>query len=243
MREKAILSQQREGLLGLSCEEDACQWEQRVSQVQDHLTDFYFAYNLPIQLLHQLIDNLLSHSSNGHECPPRLSLRFNPELAPLQMVLKQAEKYESLPPEERATVDHHLQELIVVLLKTMISDQLAFVHIAKRWFTTTDFKYVLDHRIGTGKIGGKAAGMLLAYKILQNTAPEIFDQIVLPRSYFVGADVFYDFMAVNHVEFMNQKYKTPEQIRADYPAIQAQYAQARFPRGNRRPIARCALEK
>lgn len=229
VREKAILSQQREGLLGLSCEEDACQWEQRVSQVQDHLTDFYFAYNLPIQLLHQLIDNLLSHPNNGHECSSRLSLRFNPELAPLQMVLKQAEKYESLPPEERAAVDHHLQELIVVLLKTMISDQLAFVHIAKRWFTTADFKYVLEHRIGTGKIGGKAAGMLLAYKILQNTAPEIFDQIVLPRSYFVGADVFYDFMAVNHVEFMNQKYKTPEQIRADYPAIQAQYAQARFP--------------
>ncbi len=38
---------------------------------------------------------------------------------------------------------------------------------------------ILEHRIGTGKIGGKAAGLLLAYKILQNTAPEIFERIQL----------------------------------------------------------------
>ena len=42
---------------------------------------------------------------------------------------------------QRATVDHHLQELRVVLLKSLISDQLAFIHIAKHWFTTADFNY------------------------------------------------------------------------------------------------------
>lgn len=229
VRDKAVLSQQREGLIDPLWEEDAVQWEQRLNQIQEHLTDFYYAYNLPLDLLHHIIENLLAHSANGNGFPPKLGLRFNPELAPLEMVLKQAEKYEALPSEQLATVDHHLQELLVVLLKMIVSDQLAFVHIAKRWFTTADFKYVLEHRIGTGKIGGKAAGMLLAYKILQNTAPEILEQIVLPRSYFVGADVFYDFMAINHVEFMNQKYKSAEQIRADYPGIQSQYARARFP--------------
>ena len=33
---------------------------------------------------------------------------FNPELAPLEMVLKQAEKYESLPAEQCEKVNHHL---------------------------------------------------------------------------------------------------------------------------------------
>ena len=229
VREKAVLSQQREGLIDPLWEEDALQWERRLQQVQDHLTDFYYAYNLPLRLLHQIIDNLLTNSPNGNDFPSKLSLRFNPELAPLEMVLKQAEKYEALSSEQRTTVDHHLQELLVVLLKMIVSDQLAFVHIAKRWFTTADFKYVLDHRIGTGKIGGKAAGMLLAYKILQNTAPEILEQIILPRSYFLGADIFYDFMAINDLEFMNQKYKSPEQIQADHPEIQSKYARARFP--------------
>ncbi len=70
---------------------------------------------------------------------------------------------------------------------------------------------------------------MLAYKILQNTAPEIFEKIILPRSYFMGADVFYDFMAVNKLEFLDQKYKAIEQIRAEYPKIQERYANARFP--------------
>jgi Pyruvate phosphate dikinase, AMP/ATP-binding domain len=69
----------------------------------------------------------------------------------------------------------------------------------------------------------------LAYKILQNTAPEVFEKISLPRSYFIGADVFYDFMAANGLEFLNQKYKSAEQIREDYPKIDEQYAAARFP--------------
>ncbi|HEY3476092.1 MAG TPA: PEP/pyruvate-binding domain-containing protein, partial [Anaerolineales bacterium] len=165
----------------------------------------------------------------GRSVPPDHSLPFNPELAPLEMVLRQAEKYEALPDDQRAAVDHHLQELCVVLLKSLVSDQLAFIHIARRWFNTRDFNMILERRIGTGKIGGKSAGLLLAYKILQNTAPEVFEKITLPRSYFIGADVFYDFMAGNHLEFLNQKYKTAEQIRDEYPTIQEKYSAARFP--------------
>jgi len=227
VREKCVLSQEREGIIAPMQKENAEQWNLRVHRVQRTLTDFYFAYNLPLEILHKIIDGLLEERHNGES--PELRLRFNPELAPLEMVLKQAEKYEALPDDRRLDVDHQLQELRVVLLKSLISDQLAFIRIAKQWFTTADFSYVVGHRIGTGKIGGKAAGMLLAYKILQNTAPDIFKQIVLPRSYFVGANVFYDFMALNNVEFVAQKYKSAEQIRSEFPEIQAKYARARFP--------------
>ncbi len=227
VREKAVLSQQREGIVAPLQNEDASQWDLRFHRVQRTLTDFYFAYNLPLEILHTIIDGLLAERHNGDS--PELRLRFNPELAPLEMVLKQAEKYEALPEEQRLSVDHTLQELRVVLLKSTISDQLAFIHIARQWFTTADFNYVLEHRIGTGKIGGKAAGMLLAYKMLQSSAPEICQQIVLPRSYFLGANVFYDFMAMNNVEFIAQKYKSAEQIRAEFPAIQSRYAHSRFP--------------
>ena len=227
VREKAVLSQQREGIIASLQNEEPSQWDLRFHRVQRTLTDFYFAYNLPLEILHNIIDGLLEDRHNGDS--PELRLRFNPELAPLEMVLKQAEKYEALPDDQRRSVDHQLQELHVVLLKSTISDQLAFIHIARQWFTTADFNYVLEHRIGTGKIGGKAAGMLLAYKILQSTSPEICQQIVLPRSYFLGANVFYDFMAMNNVEFIAQKYKSAEQIRADFPAIQSRYAHSRFP--------------
>lgn len=229
VKEKAIQSQQREGMSDGFLEENAEQWELRWSRVRRTLTDFYFAYNLPIEILHHILDEIRAPQADGRSVPPDHSLPFNPELAPLEMVLRQAEKYEALNNEERTAVDHHLQELRVVLLKSLVSDQLAFIHIARRWFTASDFNRILERRIGTGKIGGKAAGMLLAYKILQNTAPEIFHQIHLPSSYYIGADVFYDFMAANDLEFLNQKYKTAEQIREEYPKIQAQYANSRFP--------------
>jgi Pyruvate phosphate dikinase, AMP/ATP-binding domain len=229
VKEKAIQSQQREGIYNGPLEENAEQWDLRWSRVRRTLTDFYFAYNLPIEILHSILNDLQRPQADGRSISPDHILPFNPELAPLEMVLRQAEKYEALPKDERAAVDHHLQELRVVLLKSLVSDQLAFIHIGRRWFTATDFNIILERRIGTGKIGGKAAGLLLAYKILQNTAPEIFDQINLPQSYFIGADVFYDFLTGNHLEFLNQKYKTVEQIREEYPKIQEQYAHARFP--------------
>ena len=229
VKEKAVQSQQREGILNGLMEENAEQWELRWSRVRRTMTDFYFAYNLPVEILHHILDEIITPQPDGSSVTPDHSLPFNPELAPLEMVLRQAEKYEILPEEQKDEIDHHLQELRVVLLKSLVSDQLAFIHIARRWFTANDFNMILERRIGTGKIGGKAAGLLLAYKILQNTAPEIFNQINLPRSYFIGADVFYDFMAANELEFLNQKYKTAEQIREDYPKIQEKYSSARFP--------------
>jgi hypothetical protein len=229
IKEKAILSQQREGIYNGPLTETAEKWDLRWSRVRRTLTDFYFAYNLPIEILYQILDEVLTPQAEGRSISPDHSLPFNPELAPLEMVLRQAERFEALPESERAAVDHHLQELRVVLLKSLVSDQLAFIHIARRWFTSADFHMILERRIGTGKIGGKSAGLLLAYKILQNTAPEIFQKIHLPRSYFIGADVFYDFLAGNHLEFLNQKYKTAEQIRDEYPRIQEKYTSARFP--------------
>ncbi len=232
VREKAILSQKREGLYDLERPESTEQWELRYHRVRRMLTDFYFAYNLPVELLHQIIDSVVGRTDGeeGERLSSDLALRFNPELAPLEMVLRQAEVYESLPAEQRASVDHHLQELRVVLLKSLISDQLAFIRIAKHWFSVADFHYVLDHRIGTGKIGGKAAGMLLGYKILMSLAPELADRIVIPRSYFIGADVFYEFLALNDLDFINnQKYKPLDQIRRDYPEIQERFTCARFP--------------
>jgi hypothetical protein len=224
-REKAILSQTREGLTNPLVQEPSAQWEQRLELIRDYLTDFYFAYNLPMDLLHRLLGEALAPRNSQ----PEPTLHFNAELAPIDLLLKQAEQFEALPTDERAKVSHHLQEITVVLTKTMVSDQLGFVSVAKHWLTSADFRLIQNQRIGTGKIGGKAAGMLLAYKILRGVGSKIADRVILPRSYFVGADVFYDFMALNGLEHVNQKYKTLEEITADYPHIQEEHVRARFP--------------
>src|SRR5262249_7731167 len=121
-----------------------------------------------------------------------------------------------------------MEEIIVVLVRTIISDQLSFVRVAKQWFTAGDFEFIRSRRIGSGKIGGKAAGMLLAWKILQQAAPELGQHVSLPPSYFVGANVFYDFKALNQLEH-NQKYKSADEIRAEYEPLVQAHLQARFP--------------
>jgi hypothetical protein len=129
---------------------------------------------------------------------------------------------------------HHLEEITVVLIKGMISDQLHFVGIAKRFFTIADLKEIRRRRIGRGRIGGKAAGLLLASKILQHAQAEgeldIDIPLVVPDSYYIGADVFYDLHELNNLhEFHNQKYKSSEEIIADYPKVVEATTQARFP--------------
>lgn len=246
VREKAILSQKREGLYDPFAQELPEIWEERLRQVRDHLTDFYFAYNLPHELFEDIVQEVMADRKLQ---PEDVILPFNPELAPWDLLFAQGEEFESYPPEKRAQVRHHLQEIIVVLIKSMISDQLGFVGIAKEWFTVTDLKEIRRRRIGRGKIGGKAAGLMLAWKILQQEDDDelalsevegqvekevegidIKSHLVIPDSYFIGADVFYDFLSLNRLhDTLNQKYKTRERIEADYPAIRESYIGGRFP--------------
>jgi len=231
VKEKAILSQEREGLSDPLIQEAAEVWQQRVDQIRDHLTDFYFACNLPYTLFEEIVRAVLAERAPGQ----KVTLPFNPELAPWQILLTQAKEYSALPLDQHKRVSHHLEEITVVLIKSMISDQIAFVRLAKEFLDIDDFELIGEHRIGEGKIGGKAAGMLLAWKILQREDPEneidMRSHVVIPASYFIGADVFYDFHALNELsEFINQKYKTKEEIEADYPRIQEAYACGKFPR-------------
>ena len=232
VREKAVLSQQREGLSDPLAEETAKVWGERLSLVRDHLTDFYFAYNLSYSLFEVIVRTVLAERAPGQE----VSLPFNPELAPSNVLVAQAREYSDLAPEERRRVSHHLREITVVLIKSMISDQIGFVRLAKEFLDVDDFERIGRRRIGEGKIGGKAAGMMLAGKILARSDPEdeldLAGRVVVPESCFVGADVFYDFHSFNRLaEFVNQKYKNADEIAADYPHIQNTYAQGQFPEG------------
>lgn len=229
VREKAVASQQREGVVSPLEEEPLDVWEERLALIRDHLTDFYFAYNLH----HDLFQKIVTEVVSPRVPEQRVILSFNPEMAPWDLLFKQGEAYENSPPEQRAAFEHHLREIIVVLIKAMISDQLSFVRVARKYFTIKDLNEIRANRIGRGKIGGKAAGMLLAYKVLQRHAaahdidPE---RITIPDSWFLASDVYYNFHSSNDLfQFMNQKYKRPEQMREDYPQLYNTFLNSRLP--------------
>lgn len=156
---------------------------------------------------------------------------FDPEIIPESRLLHHAALIEQIPPENRADLEHHLTELKVILIRRMISDQLAYIDIAKKWFTISDLENIHQRRIGLGKVGGKAAGMLLADRILQDVAEDdLRASIQVPESYFLGSDLIYIFMAMNGLIYWNdQKYKSDAQIWADYPQIIEEFQAGQFP--------------
>ena len=230
VRQKAIESQNREGLGDPLAEEPSDTWRLRQEIIRDDLTDFYFAHNCPHSLFQHIVTEVVAPQTPDRE----VVLTFNPELAPWAMLFALGEEYESYPPERQALVQHHLKEIVVVLSKGMVSDQLDFVGLAREFLTIGDLKEIRRRRIGRGKIGGKSAGMMLAWKIMQRLGaeadPELSRRVSIPDSYFVGADVFYDFQALNNlVPFMNQKYRSLEEIRAMYPSLRQAYLGGQFP--------------
>lgn len=228
MREKAIRSQALEGLHDPFTEEPPEIWDLRLNHVREALTDFYFAYNLPFDLFEQIVHTTLSERGADESDLP---VSFNPELAPQNMLFEQAVAIEKMPRQERLKHEARLREIKVVLIRTLISDQLAYVKIAKDWFTIADLNEIRANKIGHGKIGGKAAGMLLARRILiEEGDDEIRASLRMPESYYLGADVTYIFMALNGLMPWNdQKYKLEEQIYAEYPRIREEFLKGEFP--------------
>jgi len=227
----AIESQKREGLHDPYEEEPANLWHKRKARIRALHTDFYFGYNLPSDLFESIVQEVLSEQPTPQEL---YELAFNPEIAPWRLLFRQGELYERRSPPEREKVAHHLEEIKVVLIKGMISDQLPYIGIAKKMFSIADLRKIYQRRIGSGKIGGKAAGMYLAWKILQQRDPElgpdISEKVEMPDSYFIGTDVIYEFRRLNNMDhIMNQKYRSLDEIRQEYPRIIEQHLQAQFP--------------
>ncbi len=226
-REKAIQSQTREGIKDPYSEEAYDVWEKRLERVRDALTDFYFAYNLLQEDFERIVTEILSERG---AIPDFIS--FNPELAPQDMLFEQAAMIEGMPPSKRKHLNERLEEIKVVLIRTMISDQLDYLRIARKWFTVDDLRNIASRKIGHGKIGGKSAGMLLAHRILSEVAPpEIRTAVRTPISFFLASDLFYAFMATNGlVHWSDQKYKPEEQMRAEYPQIVEDFVAGIFPK-------------
>ena len=232
VKEKSLESQKREGLHDPFTQEQANTWQRRLERIRNYQTDAYFANNIGITLLEHLVQEVLRSQpspSNSDE------LTFNPEIAPWELLFRQGEIYEALSPPEREKIKHHLQEIKVVLIKGMISDQLRYIGVAKKILTIADLRYIYRRRIGSGKIGGKAAGLMLAWRILKQQDPEIgadiSDSVGIPESYFIGSEVIYDFRLKNNLDrFMNQKYRDLDEIRAQFPIVEEAHLAGKFPK-------------
>ncbi len=231
VKDLAIESQRREGLNNPTVQEDESAWQRRLDTVRDLHTDSYFANNLGSSLLEQLIDEVLSNQDKASQA---IELTFNPEIAPWALLFEQGETYDALPPPDLEKVNHHLEEIKVVLIKRLLSDQLPFIRVAKHVFSIKDLNWIYERLIGSGKIGGKASGMLMAWHILEKAShdfgPDITKHVAIPDTFFIGSEIIYEFLLQNKLErYVNQKYLSLEEMRAQFPEIVSHCLEGKIP--------------
>jgi len=82
--------------------------------------------------------------------------------------------------------------------------------MVKKNFTPEDYFAVRDHMIGTGMIGGKSCGMLLARAIIRNNEPDIAEYLEPHDSFYVGSDLYYTYIVDNDLWNLRVRQRTDE---------------------------------
>ncbi len=91
------------------------------------------------------------------------------------------------------------------LLRMIITREKPFINLARKYFTLEMLIDILKRLIGSGLIGGKARGMLLAHAILRQTNPKWASTLEPHDSFYIGSDVFYTYIIQNDCWWLRRK--------------------------------------
>jgi hypothetical protein len=122
------------------------------------------------------------------------------------------------------------------LVRRLLTDQLDFIAVAKRFIRVRDFGRVLDHIIPTdgnqGRLGGKAAGLILARAILRQaqSTGAWSGEYRVPKSFHIPSNGILEFIEYNGLEeLINVKYKPVEEVREEFPLVERLFKSGTFP--------------
>jgi pyruvate, water dikinase len=90
------------------------------------------------------------------------------------------------------------------LLRMAISRHDRMLALAEKYLTLSDVLDIGRRIVGTGLIGGKSVGMLLARAILEQVRPRWTEVLEQHDSFFIGSDVFYTFLVTNGLWWVRQ---------------------------------------
>ena len=97
------------------------------------------------------------------------------------------------------------------------------------YFGPDDYFAVRNRMVGTGLVGGKSCGMLLARKIVESDLPEARPFMEPHDSFYVGTDVFYTFIVYNDLWKLRISQQSGEGFIDAAPELQAGILEGTFP--------------
>lgn len=145
-------------------------------------------------------------------------------------------KFIKMTPENTDERSAQILGMIVSLIRRFFTEQLEFINIAKNIFDIKDFYNLLPSIIFSsesyGTLGGKSSGLLLAGKIIEKekTKHPILNDIKLPKTWYIPTDGETNFIYYNNLEdIIEQKYRTLDEIRKEYPYTMQVFKNSQFP--------------
>jgi len=109
--------------------------------------------------------------------------------------------------ERGEAVTAEADELFERLIKMVVTRDERFARLVREYFDLTTLVEIMQRMIGTGQIGGKSLGMLLARAILLRSHPTWTDRLESHDSFYVGSDVFYTYLVQNGCWWLRRRQK------------------------------------
>ncbi len=125
----------------------------------------------------------------------------------------------------RSEVDTMFERLSAALL----SRDERVMGLVRRYLTLEDLIDTWKHVIGSGMIGGKAVGVLLARAILRHEDPTLNRLLERHDSFFIGSEVFYSFLVENDCWWIRERQKRPETLLDGLGEARGRILRGRFP--------------
>jgi len=123
-------------------------------------------------------------------------------------------------------------ELKEALSRMMIGNHKKLIQLSERYLTLADLLEVRNRLIGSGRIGGKAAGMILARSVLlREKGKTNFSQVLEEHdSFYIGADVFFTFLVNNDLfKIRLELSKTGRITREEFAELEQRFLAGKFP--------------
>ncbi len=118
-----------------------------------------------------------------------------------------------------------------LLMYMLIGNESRMFDLCNKYFTLQDILQIAAREVGTGFIGGKSVGMLIARKILEKEGRGRFNPYMEPHdSFYIGSDVFYTYIVQNGWWKLRTKQKTEEGYYRYAPELKEKLLQGRFPK-------------
>ena len=207
--------------------------EQAIDEQVAILTDIYFARHFTWEDIENYI-NLARKREAFHN----LNEVMNSEGVTHSQIREAVREFCSIPQGSLYIPPGDAIGVRVALINRFISEQLPFLGVARNHITIRDMDQLMERIIWNprrgGRIGGKSAGMFLAYKIilplLGPKEPEFEKYVAIPESHYFTSGLLTDFLDSNQLYSLHsQKYKSREEIEEEFGQIAATIQNASFP--------------